>query len=389
MKKICIFTGTRAEYGLLKPIISKVQSDKSVTLQLVVSGMHLSPEFGFTYKEIELDGFQISERVEMLLSSDTTTGTIKSMGIGMIGLADAFERLSPDILILLGDRFECFAAATAATVSGIPIAHIHGGELTAGIIDEAFRHSISKMSFLHFTSTEEYRKRVIQLGEEPERVFNVGALGVESAINLPLLGVHELERELDFGLSGDIALVTFHPVTLEKGTAAQQFANLLMALDSYPDMKVIFTKANSDAEGRIINKMVDDYSTAYSERCIAFYSLGQLRYLSLLQYCSMVIGNSSSGIIEVPSFHKPTVNLGERQAGRIRANSVIDCDYSVYEIKQAIDKALSLDNALDDVRNPYEGNATSQLIFDKVLDFVMREKKQNILMKQFYDLEWS
>ena len=317
MKKVCIVTGTRAEYGLLKPIISKVHNSKELNLQLVVTGMHLSTEFGLTYQEIEEDGYPITAKIEMLLSSDTAIGVTKSMGVALIGFADYFETHKPDIVIILGDRYEMLMAASAAMVARIPIAHIHGGELTEGLIDEAIRHSITKMSHLHFTATQEYRNRVIQMGEQPQNVYNVGALGVESIKSLPLMTKEALEGSLHFTFDKPTVMVTYHPVTLENMSSGQQFRNILDVVEKHIELKVIFTKANSDPFGRIINEMIDEFVGINRDRCAVFTSLGQLRYLSVLQFCVAVMGNSSSGIIEVPSFGIPTINIGDRQRGRV------------------------------------------------------------------------
>ena len=330
-KKICVVTGTRAEYGILKPLLRKVKEDNELELQLVVTGMHLSPEFGLTYKQIEEDNFRISEKVEILLSSDTPIGISKSMGLAMISFSEVFDRLKPDLLVLLGDRYEMLSVASSAMVARIPIAHIHGGETTEGAIDEAIRHSVTKMSYLHFTSTEEYRKRVIQLGENPNRVFNVGAMGVEEILNTNLLSKEELEKELDFKIDSKTALVTFHPVTLEENTSEEQFQNILDALDNFKDLKVIFTKANSDTDGRIINKMIDEYVIKNKGKAKAFTSLGQLKYYSTIKYTDFVLGNSSSGILEVPTFKKPTINIGDRQKGRIQAFSIIN--FSIFSAR--------------------------------------------------------
>lgn len=316
MKKICVVTGTRAEYGILKPLLRRLRDDKEFQLQLVVTGMHVSPEFGLTYKQIIRDNFEITEKVEILLSSDTPVGISKSMGLAMISFSEVFDRLKPDLLVLLGDRYELLSVASAAMVARIPIAHIHGGETTEGAIDEAIRHSISKMSYLHFTSTEAYRKRVIQLGENPSRVFNVGGMGVEEIRNTAFLSKEDLEKELNLKLDSKTALVTFHPVTLEKNTAKEEFNNLLDALDYFEGLKVIFTKANSDTDGRIINKMIDEYVIKNPKKAVAFTSLGQLRYYSTIKYADFVLGNSSSGILEVPTFKKPTINVGDRQKGK-------------------------------------------------------------------------
>lgn len=385
MKKVCVVTGTRAEYGLLKPLIKKIDDDKELELLLVVTGMHLSPEFGLTYREIEQDGFKIIERNEMLLSSDTPTGITKSIGLGMVGFADIFARIAPDIVIILGDRYEMLAAATAAVINRIPIAHIHGGELTMGAIDDVIRHSITKMSTLHFASTEEYRKRIIQLGEPPEKVFCVGTLGVENVKMQQLLSKEELAESIGFSLDGPYIVVTFHPVTLEKATAGRQFENLLIALDYFKEYRVVFTKANADTDGRIINQKIDEYVSRNKDRTIAVTSLGMVRYLSALKYCEMVIGNSSSGIVEAPSFHIPTVNIGERQLGRTRAASVIDCGNSMENIVEAINagRALREGDKLRNVINPYEGDETSQSIVSIIRKYVLH----GIQMKKgFYDL---
>lgn len=384
MKKVCVVTGTRAEYGLLKPLIKKIDDDNELELQLVVTGMHLSPEFGLTYREIEQDGFKITERNEMLLSSDTPTGIIKSIGLGMVGFADIFARIAPDIVVILGDRYEMLAVATAAVIHRIPIAHIHGGELTMGAIDDVIRHSITKMSTLHFPSTEEYRKRIIQLGESPEKVFCVGALGVENAKTQQLFSKKELAESIGFSLDRSYVVVTFHPVTLEKDTAGRQFENLLAALDYFKEYKVIFTKANADTDGRIINQKIDEYVYQNKDRATAVTSLGMVRYLSAMKYCEMVIGNSSSGIVEAPSFHIPTVNIGDRQLGRTKAASVIDCGNSIENIVEAINagRALGEGNKLRNVINPYEGDETSQ----SIVSIIRKNVLHGIQMKKgFYD----
>lgn len=387
MKKICVITGTRAEFGLLKPLIQRIDQDGELEMQLVVTGMHLSSEFGLTYREIEEAGFEITERNEMLLSSDTPSAITKSIGMGLIGFADIFTRLMPDIIVILGDRYEMLAAATAAMVHRIPIAHIHGGELTLGAMDDAFRHSITKMSTLHFASTEEYRKRIIQLGEQPGSVFCVGALGVENIKSQKLLGKEELERDINFSLEQAYVIVTFHPVTLEKSTAEEQFGNLLLALEEFREYRIIFTKANADTDGRIINQLIDEY-VEDNERAAAFMSLGMIRYLSALQYCEMVIGNSSSGIIEAPSFHIPTVNVGNRQEGRVRGKSVIDCDCTVEGITHALHLAqeMNKNRVLSNECNPYERENTSESILQVVKDYLKRESGTK---KKFYDINFK
>ena len=386
MKKICIVTATRAEYGLLKPLIKKISRANNLELQLVVTGMHLSAEFGLTYQEIEEDGYPIKAKIEMLLSSDTPAGITKSMGVALIGFADYFSENQPDMVIILGDRYEMLAVASSAMIARIPIAHIHGGELTEGAIDESIRHSITKMSHLHFTTTEEYRKRVIQLGEQPRTVFNVGALGIENVKTAKLLNRKELENSLNFHFTSQIILVTYHPVTLEEMTAKTQFEKILNVLSRHKEFSVIFTKANSDTDGRIINKMIDDYIKDNQDRCKAFTSLGQLRYLSTLQFCSVVVGNSSSGIIEVPSFGIPTVNIGDRQKGRISGKTVIHCGNGEQEIENALNVALSykFKTEIKDAANPYEGENTS----DKIIEVVTKSLEEGIdLKKKFYDLD--
>lgn len=384
-KKICVVTGTRAEYGLLKPVINKISKDDELELCLIVTGMHLSPEFGMTYTEIENDGYEIRHKVEMLLSADTPSSIVKSMGVEMIGFADVYAEEQPDMVVLLGDRYEILVAATAAMVHRIPIAHIHGGESTEGAIDEAIRHSITKMSMLHFASTEVYKKRIIQLGEQPERVFSVGALGVENVKSLSLLPKKELEESIQFSFDKATVMVTYHPVTLENDTVENQFTNLLTVLKKHKELQIIFTKANADTDGRVINQMIDQFVLENSNRSIAFTSMGQLRYLSALQYCVAVVGNSSSGIIEVPSFGIPTVDIGERQKGRVRAESVIHCGTEESEIESAMKEALS-DAGREKAKqsmNPYEGVDTSK----RIIEVIKKYLKQGIVLKKhFYDI---
>ncbi len=385
MKRICIITGTRAEYGLLKPVIERINKDKELELYLIATGAHLSPEFGLTYKEIEDDGYIINKKIEMLLSADTPNSIVKSMGVEMIGLADALEDACPDMVVILGDRYEMLAAASATMIHRIPIAHIHGGEATEGAIDDAIRHAITKMSYLHFASTEVYRNRIIQLGEEPERAFNVGALGVENIKTVKLLDKETLEKSIDFKFGENTIMVTYHPVTLEKESSAEQFGNLLHVLAKKIGWNIIFTKANSDTDGRIINQMIDRFVAEHKDRCIAYTSLGRVRYLSVLKYCSVVIGNSSSGIIEVPSFHIPTVNIGDRQKGRVASGSVIHCGTSVESIDDALDKAMQDDfrKRIKSERNPYESKNTSSEIV-RVIKYFLQNGID--MKKKFYDL---
>jgi len=384
-RKICIVTGTRAEYGLLFWLMKEIQAADGLQLQIIVTGAHLSSEFGLTSKQIESDGFVINKKVDMLLSSDTEVGITKSMGLGMIGFADALNDLNPDLMVLLGDRYEIFVAASAATVARICIAHIHGGETTEGAFDESFRHSITKMSHVHFTSTDKYRNRVIQLGEHPNRVFNVGAAGIDNIVRLQLLNKSQFQKEINFQLGKKNVLVTYHPVTLENRTAENQFQALLDVLAQEKTLKIIFTKANSDTNGRIINNMIDDFVTKYKDQSISFASMGQLRYLSALQFIDGVIGNSSSGLLEVPSFKIGTINIGDRQLGRIKADSVIDCKPNQKSIKKAIIKLFSEDfkEKSKFVVSPYGiGGAAKKIVTE--LEGISLD---GILKKSFYDIE--
>jgi UDP-hydrolysing UDP-N-acetyl-D-glucosamine 2-epimerase len=369
-RKICVYTSTRAEYGLLRGVLQKIKTEPTLQLQMLASGMHLSPEFGMTIQEIRADGFNPDETINILLSSDTPTAICKSMGMAMIGYGEAIDRLQPDMVLLLGDRFETFCMAAAAQVCRVPLAHI--------------RHSITKMSHLHFASCEAYRQRIIQLGEAPDRVFNVGALGVENIRRMSLMGRSELAESIGFNLEKPYFLVTFHPVTLEKDTSEGQFQSLLDALDAFPGYNVIFTKANADTDGRVINRLIEDYAETRPERCLAVNSLGMHRYLSAMKYATAVIGNSSSGIIEAPTFKIPTINIGDRQKGRVRAESVIDCEPAANVIKVVIKKAMSpkFHAVLKDVKNPYEQAGTAAKILEKITLFC-----STVLMKKsFYDL---
>lgn len=384
MRKICVITGSRAEYGLLSGLMAKIQFDRDLQLQIIATNMHLSPEFGLTYKEIETDGFRIDKKVEMLLSSDTANGTAKSVGLATIGFADAFEDLSPDLILVLGDRFEILAAVSAALFYKIPVAHIHGGEITEGAYDDNIRHAITKMSHLHFTSAEPYRRRVIQLGESPDRVFNVGALGVENIKHVPLLSKEELEKSLNFQLGDKSLLVTFHPVTLENSTAEQQCMNLLESLESFPDYRIIFTFPNSDTDGRIIIDLIKRFVERHRSESVAFVSLGKVRYLSTLQYVSAVVGNSSSGIIEVPSFGIPTLNIGDRQKGRISSRSVVHCGTSKKDICLGIQTVLSdpVVRIAKQKRNPYDKKGTA----DAICTILKTVSLDGLTSKSFYDL---
>jgi len=387
-KRVCVLTATRAEYGLLKPVIQKLRTEEFLDVRVVVTGAHLSPEFGLTYKEIEQDGIPIDRKIEILLSSDTPSSISKSMGLALMGFADYFSELQPDLLVVLGDRYETLAVCCAAMNQRIPIAHLYGGETTEGLIDEAIRHSVTKMSYLHFTSTESYRRRVIQMGEDPTRVFNVGAIGVENALNTKLMSLEELETNLGFSLGNKYAVGTFHPVTLEKSTAEAQANELIRALDRHKDIKFLFTKANADTDGRAINEILDQYAFK-NNNFFLVDSLGMRRYLSALNNALFVIGNSSSGLIEVPSFGIPTINIGDRQKGRISSDTVINCGPVEFEIDNAINKAL--DNSFrltcSKASNPYGGGNTSQKIVTIIRDFF--DNKRISIKKKFFDMEFE
>lgn len=384
-QKICVATGTRAEYGLLRWLMEDIQKEKSFDLQVLVTGMHLSHEFGLTYQEIDQDGFVIKEKVEMLVSSDSGVGMAKSMGLGMIGFADALERLKPDLLIILGDRFEMLALASTAMCLKIPIAHLHGGEVTEGAIDEAIRHAITKMAHLHFVATEEYRRRVIQLGEDSKKVFCVGGLGVDAIGRIQLIKRRELENSLGIRFDKKNLLVTFHPPTIEEMAAEKQMGELLRALGNLSDTKIIFTMPNADSGGRVIKKMIQDFLESNSYAC-AFTSLGQRRYISCLQQVDGVVGNSSSGLLEMPSFKKGTINIGDRQKGRLQAKSVINCRPIQKEIEGAISQlySASFQKRLKNTKNPYgEPGATKRII-----DVLRRTNLKNIFKKCFFDFEF-
>jgi GDP/UDP-N,N'-diacetylbacillosamine 2-epimerase (hydrolysing) len=382
-RKICVVTGTRAEYGLLYWLMKEIDADPELGLQIIATGMHLSSEFGNTYQQIESDGFVIDKKIDIELSSDSELGISKSMGLGMIGFANAFNDLKPDLCIVLGDRFEIFSAVSAAMIAKIPIAHLHGGESTEGAFDESIRHSITKMSHLHFTATEEYKNRVIQLGEQPNKVFNVGGLGIDNINKLKLLSKADFENAIDFTFGKKNILVTFHPVTLENFTAKVQFQELLNSINKLENTKIIFTKANSDTNGRIINSMIDDY-VAINDNSIAFTSMGALNYLSALQFVDVVVGNSSSGLLEAPSFNIATIDIGDRQKGRIKADSVISCSPTQESIRSAFDKSYSEDfqNIVDNTKNPYGNGGASKIVVDIIKDFDLN----GILKKIFYDL---
>ena len=387
MKNICIVTGTRAEYGLLRGIMTEIGRDETLRLQIIATAAHLSHEFGYTVDEIEQDGFTVDRRVEMLLSGDTAGAITKSTGLALIGFSDALEDLRPDLMVLLGDRYEILAAATAALLHKIPLAHVHGGETTEGAFDEAIRHAVTKMSHLHFTTTEVYRRRVIQLGEQPERVFNVGGLGVDAIKRIELLGRSELEELLGHQFGPKNLLVTYHPVTLGERSSAEEFGELLTAIDRQKETQVIFTKPNADIDGRAISDMIDDYVAANRERTISFVSMGQQRFFSALQFVDAMLGNSSSGLLEAPVFRIGTVNIGDRQKGRIGADSVIDCKPTAESISSALEMLYSpaFQENLRTVVSPYgEGGAAV-----KIVQTIAQTDLRGIVKKSFHDLEAS
>lgn len=382
-RRICVATGSRAEYGLLKWLMKEIKASLALELQVIATGIHLSPEFGLTFREIESDGFRIDRKVEMLLSSDTAQGIAKSMGLGLIGFGDALHDLQPDLLLVLGDRYEILAATSAALIARIPVAHLHGGEKTEGAFDDAIRHAITKMSHLHFVAAEEYRRRVIQLGEDPERVLLVGGLGVDSIRRAGLLDQQALEEAIGFRFGTRNLLVTYHPETLAEASSSQQMTALLAALETHPDIRIIFTLPNADTDGRAITRLIEGYVARHPD-CKTYKSLGQQNYLSCLQFVDGVVGNSSSGLLEAPSFRKGTINIGDRQGGRLRAASVIDCAPVEVAIAQALDRLYSpeFQSGLSEVRNPYgDGGASEKII--AVLESVCLD---GLLKKSFVDL---
>lgn len=382
--KACVITATRAEYGLLKPLIGILNKSLEYQLQLIVTGTHLSAEFGMTWKVIEADGYKIDAKVEMLLSSDTPVGASKSLGLMCIGLADAFESLVPDFIIILGDRYEMVGVATVANLFNIPVVHIHGGEITQGALDDNFRHAITKLSHLHFASTAEYRQRIIQLGESPESVFEVGAIGIDNIKNMELFNRQDLASSVQLDLSKPYFLVTYHPVTINSSDVNIEIDNLITALLSVPNTQSIITLSNADVGGRLINQRLQYWQQQYPERIALFTSLGQLRYLSAIKHCLAVVGNSSSGILETPSLKRPTVNIGNRQKGRTQATSVINCDVDIESITQALNTASSKEFQAksETVINPY-GKGESALA---IMNQMKRINWANITEKEFYDV---
>ncbi len=385
-RKICVITGTRSEYGLLYWLMKKIQSSDESELQIIVTGSHLLSEFGDTYLDVERDGFSINRKIDILLASDSSVGIGKSMGLAMIGFSDAYVEIKPDIVVVLGDRFEIFSAVSAATVARIPVVHLSGGETTEGAFDEAFRHSITKMAHLHFVSTEEYKERVVQLGENPSKIFNVGAFGMENISKLKLLSRRDLEKSINFKLGKINFLVTYHSVTLEDSTSEQCLLNLLSVLDTIKNAHIIFTQANTDTGGKIINKIINNYVKLNPNKSIFFKTLGQLRYLSIMQYVDGVVGNSSSGLVEAPSFGIGTINIGDRQRGRVKSESVIDCSPDKDEIQKAFNLLLGekFKKSVTDVKNPYDQGESSEKIYEIIKSFPLN----GILKKKFYNIKY-
>lgn len=387
MRKICVVTATRAEYGLLKCLLDDINAAVDLELQLIVTGTHLAPEFGYTIEQIMADEMSITKKIEILLSSDSAVGVSKSMGLAQISFAEAFDELAPDIVLVLGDRYELIPIVSAANIARIPVAHLNGGEITEGAIDDVIRHAVTKLSQLHFTAIEEYAQRVIQMGEAPERVFNVGEVGLDNFKRMQFFTRSEFETSIDCKLKGKNILITYHPETTEDSATSVANFNLLVAeLDALQDTLLIFTKANADTGGRAINALIDAYVAAHGDKAIAFTSLGQHRYLSALHYIDAVVGNSSSGIVEAPTFKVASINIGDRQKGRIRAASVIDVANDSVQIKQALNTIYLSDyqQKLAQVVNPYgQGESSEQVV--KVLQTV--DLKQ-LTTKSFYDVSF-
>lgn len=386
MRKICFITGTRAEYGLLSRLMKMIQDDQDTQLQIVATNMHLSPKFGNTYQEIENDGFTIDYKVPIIDDNDKDDAvtTVKSMAKALAGFADAYNKLKPDLVVVLGDRYEILAAAEAAMIMRIPIAHIHGGEVTEGAFDDAIRHSVTKMSHLHFASTEEYRKRIIQLGEQPDHVFYTGALGIENIKRLHLMNKAEIEKEIGFEIDCNTILVTYHPVTLGSRTAKDDIDDFISALEEREDLRIIFTMPNSDTGSQFIVEAVNGFVERNHGRAKAFKSLGVVRYLSVMKQVAAVVGNSSSGIVEVPSFGIPTLNIGDRQKGRIQAESTYNCMPDKESVLNGLDKVLSKEfrELASKVHNPYEKANTAEEIFNIISTYPIEQLNQ----KHFYDI---
>ena len=385
MRRICVVTGTRAEYGLLSRLMRIIDESAETQLQIIATNMHLSAVYGNTYKEIERDGFIINKKIPILEDGyDSAKDTVISMSKALAGFAKAFDDLRPDLVVVLGDRFELLAAAEAALIERIPIAHIHGGEITEGAYDDAIRHSITKMSHLHFPSTDEYKKRIIQLGEQPDRVFSVGALGVENIKSLPLMSLEEIEKDISFKLDDNTVLATYHPVTLGEHTAERDIMEFISALEMRSDLRIVFTMPNSDPGSGVIADAITRFVADNNKRTVAFKSLGVMRYLSVMKYVGAVLGNSSSGLLETPSFGIPTLNIGDRQKGRIAADSVLNCGTDKESILLGIEKVMSQEfkQRAKETRNPYDKEGTARKIYDVISTYPLEQLQQ----KKFYDI---
>lgn len=384
-RKVCVITGTRAEYGLLRKLMKKIEESNTLQLQILVTGMHLSSKFGSTYMEIEEDGFYIDEKIELPLIDDSPLTTANAMASSIRGFSECLEKKQPDLILVLGDRFEIFGAVTAAQVLRIPVAHIHGGEATEGLIDEALRHSITKMSHLHFAAANEYRNRIIQLGESPSRVFLVGGMGVDVISTTQLKSREEIERELDLKFSSRNLLITFHPVTLENQTSKSQVDELLKALSSLRETTLIFTLPNADQGNAAIFDAIHTF-VKKTDSAFEFKSLGENLYLSCLNQVDGVVGNSSSGLTEAPSFKKGTINIGDRQRGRLKAKSVIDCEPNSEEISRAVQTLYSeaFQRSLENVVNPYGEPGASE----KIVNILEGVDFSPLIKKKFHDLEF-
>lgn len=383
--KIAVFTGSRADYGLLYWLLKALDADSSIIKQLIVSGMHLSPEFGLTAQQIEKDGFEISEKIEILLSSDTKVGVTKSIGIGVMSFGECLDRCKPDLLIILGDRFEALAMATAATIMGVPIMHLHGGEITEGAYDDSIRHAITKLSHLHGVSSESSRRRVIQLGEDPSHVFTVGALGIEHIHRNRLISLSKVEKSIDFNLGKKYFILAYHPATNSSEKAESTITNMLSIVTEFPEFKLLITFANADNGGRSINAVIRKFEKKYPTQIKAITSLGSATYLAALKFASCIIGNSSSGIIEAPSVKTLTVNIGERQKGRDAASSVLHCGTKKTEICSAIRETLlrkANENSPDFI-NPYDQGISS----DQILNIIKEADFDRL--KSFCDIDWK
>lgn len=382
-RKICVITGSRADYGLLFWLMKEIQADSALELQVAVTGMHLAPEHGNTFQQITADGFPISAKVDIELRGDDPVSLCRSMGLGIQGFGEAFAKLRPDVVVVLGDRYEILAAAEAAMFSRLPIAHIHGGEATEGLMDEAIRHSITKMAHFHFVAAEPYRQRVIQLGEDPQRVFNFGAPALDQIRRAKLMPKADWEKSVGLSLRELNFLVTYHPVTLEGGDPTLAFRELLRAFDQFPEVAILFTKANADLGGAAINAVMEEYVKKNPGRTQISAALGQARYFAAISLVDVVVGNSSSGLIEVPSFHKPTVNLGDRQKGRLRPDSVIDCAENATAIEAAIRRAISPEfrAVVAKTRSAYDSGDTASRIYQ-----TLKSSSLDVLMKKFQDV---